>query len=261
MAKLQLFQPSDAVEQDGYAGPCAASGSIRSKLLAPRDYPLWMCEATLAPGARLIWDGRQGDEGIYLQRGALQVGEQVCRAGGGLILEAGARVEAEALEESVIFHTGAWQVAEPRGRLVHVIGADGWYRSPNRGGVVARWLADSTCPTCNITYFHAVGEANGGSASAPHSHSADEIIHILEGHLFLGGRRFEAGASLCIPADTRYKLSGGDEPFAYLNYRPANATATRYIDGKASEPEEGHALALKATPTLDVIHLASATPA
>ena len=128
-------------------------------------------------------------------------------------------------------------------------------------GVTAIWLADSTCETCDITLFEASGGPGAGGMSPPHSHSEDEIIHILRGTLLLGDREFGAGSSLCIPHDVRYKLGGGPHDFAYVNYRPGNATATRFVNGKPGQPEPGHAMARNGRATLDVVHIPSGVAA
>lgn len=259
MAKLRIVHHADVETRSVFAGPGNVDGVIQSKLVAPRDYPLWLCVSQLRAGATIRWIGDHGDEGLYLRSGRLEAGGRDIQPGGGLILEGGAALTATAVEPVEVIQVGSWSAAGVGGAKVHVVGPGGWFASgADRSGVTARWLADSTCQTCRITLFWAGGAAGAGSDSAPHSHSQDEIIHILEGNLFLGGRKFEAGASLCIPADVRYKLSGGDQQFAYLNYRPDNATATRYTGPTAGKPEPGHAMARNGVAVLDVVDIAAA---
>jgi hypothetical protein len=259
MAKLQIVLSADVDGRPEYAAPGNVDGVLSSKLIAPRDYSLWLCASRLRAGARMQWTADHGDEGVYLRSGRMEAAGREIQPGGGVVLEGGAVLVATAIEPVEVIHAGSWQPAGMNGGHVHIVGPGGWFASgADRSGVTARWLADSTCPTCRITLFWAGGAPGAGGDSAPHSHSQDEIIHILEGNLFLGGRKFEAGASLCIPADVRYKLSGGDEPFAYLNYRPDNATATRYTGPSAGKPEPGHAMARNGVAVLDVTHIPAA---
>ena len=56
-------------------------------------------------------------------------------------------------------------------------------------------------------------------SSAPHSHTQDELIHMVSGSITLGSRRVEPGDTLAIAADTRYGFRGDDAGFVFINYR------------------------------------------
>lgn len=55
---------------------------------------------------------------------------------------------------------------------------------------------------------------------AEHSHQIDEIIFVIDGCLYLNGRRCSAGSSAMIPAGTHYSLVAGDKGASFLNFRP-----------------------------------------
>src|SRR5262249_3700579 len=62
-------------------------------------------------------------------------------------------------------------------------------------------------------------------SAASHSHSEDEIIHMLDGTLHVGPVLVPAGASIAVPAHRRYgfRSPGG---YRFLNYRAAVSTMT-----------------------------------
>ena len=72
-----------------------------------------------------------------------------------------------------------------------------------------------------MEYTSSDQDYKGGS----HTHSEDEIIHVLDGSLQVGALRVEAGMSIAVPKDVRYGLRG-DGSFRFLNYRRDVATFT-----------------------------------
>ena len=102
------------------------------------------------------------------------------------------------------------------GRGVHVVGPRGTYARVTDTGD-SHYFADSTCPTCRITLLY-VGRSFAYESPA-HSHSQDELVHVLSGHLELGHRRVEPGDTLAIGAGVRYRFRGGDDGFSFVNYR------------------------------------------
>ena len=63
-------------------------------------------------------------------------------------------------------------------------------------------------PTCRLTLLH-VGRA-GVYRSAPQSQSQDELIHLIDGLIFVGRQELVAGDTLAIGADVRYGFRGAD---------------------------------------------------
>ena len=56
-----------------------------------------------------------------------------------------------------------------------------------------------------------------------HSHSQDEIIHILEGGFTIGKRELGPGHVMFIKADTQYKFDTGPDGVRFMNIRPGPA--------------------------------------
>jgi len=75
--------------------------------------------------------------------------------------------------------------------------------------------------------------------SAPHSHSQDELIHLLDGEIVLGSYRLGPGDTLAVAADRRYRFNSGDAGFGFLNYRRGPSVQT--IDPAAPPRVEGGA--------------------
>jgi hypothetical protein len=55
--------------------------------------------------------------------------------------------------------------------------------------------------------------------SPAHSHSQDELIHLLSGEITIGRDVLMRGDTLYVPADRRYTFTSGDSGFSFLNYR------------------------------------------
>ena len=121
------------------------------------------------------------------------------------------------------------------GHGVHVVGDQGWFRSGDRERVVATWFADSTCPTCRISFFH-VWRGEGGIRDRSHTHTQDELIYVLGGSLVVGGVEHGPGSCFAIPANLRYSLTSGPEGNAFLNYR-RDVSVQGYRPGEPTELE------------------------
>jgi quercetin dioxygenase-like cupin family protein len=219
----------------------AVAGALRSATVSASGYGLQLCRVDMDPGASLAWTARHGDEGLYVVRGAVEVDGRVCPADGAVVVESGVAATLTAVQATQLVHlrsTGDAQAA--RGSLVHVVGPAGWAVSGREAGLETRWFTDSTCPTCSIALLHVRHDGADRRVRA-HSHSQDEIIHMLSGSIALGSRVLGPGSSLCIPADVRYAFVGGARGYAYLNYRAAASWMT-YEPRSAPVLEGGVAL-------------------
>jgi quercetin dioxygenase-like cupin family protein len=226
--KLFIVDSNSEAPTEAYLGGCQSTGVRWSKLASPPDYSLRLAISELDNGGELIWDGEHGDESVYVVEGALDVDGHVAPADGAVIVEAGVPVHARAQGTTRIAHfspvdsepptDGLYGPAQPDGHTVHVLGPGAWFASGARENVVARWFADATCPTCRTQLLHVSRQGESGQGPA-HSHTQDEIIHVLGGTVLLGNRELTAGMSLCIPADLRYRISGGPDGYAFLNFR------------------------------------------
>ena len=236
----------DAVASgDAYAAPRAASGVERSRRVSPDAFPLWMAVSDLSNGGELHWDAEHGDDGVYVLTGALEVDGHRCPTGGALIVESGVRASARAVGLTTIVHCGAVDATPPADGLygapeadrhtVHVVGDGGWFRSGDRERVVATWFADSTCPTCRISFFH-VWRGEGGVRDRSLTHTQDELIFVVGGSVVLAGVEHGPGSCLAVPANLRYSLTSGPEGNAFLNYR-RDVSVQGYAPGEPTELE------------------------
>ena len=106
--------------------------------------------------------------------------------------------------------------AATEGHGVHIVGPRGTYANVT-DTADSHYYADSTCPTCRITLL-SVGRSFGYQ-SEPHSHSQDELIHVVAGGINLGQRRLGPGDTVAIAAGARYGFRGDDDGFVFVNYR------------------------------------------
>jgi mannose-6-phosphate isomerase-like protein (cupin superfamily) len=217
--------PGDTPRRDGWPAPTVTlSGAARSAPLSPDGFPLWLVGGVLDDGAALTWSDAHGDEVLHVTRGELAVDGRVCPTGGAVIVESGVVTTVRAVGEAEVLHFGPADLAPPadgfygpaatEGHGVHVVGPGGTFAQVE-GARDTRFFADSTCPTCRLTLLH-TGRSEAYE-SAPHSHSQDELIHVLRGELQLGAYRVGPGDTLAIAKDVRYRFRS--DGFAFVNYR------------------------------------------
>jgi quercetin dioxygenase-like cupin family protein len=212
----------------GYRAPfCRVEGESTSSCFHPDGYSLWLVTARLAPGTVVSWDEQHGDEAVYLLDGAVTVQGTTCPSGGAVIVEAGVPGELRAEAETRVLHMGPTDPLPPRdglfgaaasaGRSIHVIApAEGRVVGTVSDNVTNLNFGDSTCPTCRITMFLAVGLH--GVTGVSHVHTQDEIIHVLAGEMHVGTQVVGPGTSIAIPGGRRYRFRTYG-PYTFLNYR------------------------------------------
>jgi hypothetical protein len=215
---------------ESYEAPnCVLHGNARGARFAPEGFSLWRVAGELDAGSELEWGTNHGDEAIYLLDGSLDIGGIRVDPESAVIVEASVPSVVKALEKSRIVHFGPQSPLAPRdglfgpaedhGRGVHSISLGHAERVDF--GDDAPWegsFCDSTCRTCRITFFMMSQESTETSFSPSHSHSEDEIIHLLDGTLQVGPLRVEAGMSIAVPRDVRYGFRAPG-PYRLLNYR------------------------------------------
>jgi mannose-6-phosphate isomerase-like protein (cupin superfamily) len=140
--------------------------------------------------------------------------------------------EVRAVDGCRIVHVGSRATGAAVGRAVHVIGPGGTYAKVGDGRDT-RYFADSESDTCPMTLF-TTGRSHE-HVSAPHSHSADELLHVLDGEVVVGRKRLVPGDTIAIRADRRYGFRSPG--FRFLNYRAGPASMT--VDRAAPPIEEG----------------------
>ncbi len=201
-----------------------------ARLLSPSGISLWLYRITLSAGSRLRWANQHGDEAVYVVAGVLRVagrhGDADVVAGGAAIVESGVFTEVLATADCQLLHFGAASSGPPvdgpygapmaGGHVVHAVGPAGIYAAVGDGRD-SRFYADSSCPTCRITLMRTGRDRP--YVSAPHSHSEDELIHLLSGQITVGRTTLGPGDTLYVEADRRYTFTGGPDGFSFLNYR------------------------------------------
>lgn len=253
MRKIEIVSPHTLPLQTDYAAPrCRVTGSVRSRPASPAGAPIWMLCAELEAGAVLRWEACHGDEALYVQRGELAVDGRSCPEGGAVIVESNARPTLTARVATQLVHMGPrddappadglYGPAKPGGQNVHVVGPRGTFEAREEGRDT-RFFADATCPSCRLWLLYT---SRSFACEIPvHSHSQDELIHLLEGEIQLGSLRAGPGDSVFIAADQLYHFRCAEEGFAFLNYRRDASEMTLKSTGHKLV-EAGHATGLTA---------------
>ena len=212
---------------DAYLAPTVkVSGECAAQQVSPDGASLWLVAADLAAGTELSWGTEHGDEAVYVRSGSLTVDGRVCPADGAVIVEAGVAATATAESDASIVHVGPADPsppsdglrgpAESAGRGVRVVGPDGLWATVD-DTQRTRFFSDASSST-NRLWLLATDRPQYFESSA-HSHSQDELIHVLRGEIRVGRRVVGVGDTLWVAADRRYKLYSGDDGVHFINYR------------------------------------------
>jgi hypothetical protein len=161
-----------------------------------------------------------------------------------VVIESDVPASVTVTEPSVIGHWGSWDPVPPDGiggppradgHRVHVIGPKGRFTAGDPDNVGVRSFADSTCETCRASFFEVTRRQE--RTGRPHSHSADEIIYLVEGTIKLGALSLTPGTSLCIPGGVRYAEGAGPDGAVFLNFRREASDRTNVANGKVTSVE------------------------
>lgn len=207
---------------------CTVSGSVNAAL--GMGHSQWSVTAQLKAGAEMAWDSGHGEEAVYVLEGCLELDGQPCAARSALIIEAGAAGRVRALEPTRIVHFGPTDPAPPTQRMFGpadpaghririVVEADSnpaRHVGPDGTIYDLRFYSDSTAPTCRLALFGM--NASQASDATTHSHTQDEIIHVLQGEIHVGKLVIRDGMAIAIQADQRYGFTSPG-PLEFLNYR------------------------------------------
>ncbi|WP_419925321.1 cupin domain-containing protein [Candidatus Poriferisocius sp.] len=227
MSAVDVVLAAERPSGDAYPGPTVeVVGGCAARLVSPDGASLWLVAADLAAGTELRWATDHGDEAVYVRSGSLTVDGRVCPADGAAVVEAGVAATATAKSDTSIVHVGPADPvpppdglrgpAETAGRGVRVVGPDGLWATVD-DTQRTRFFSDASSPT-NRLWLLATDRPQYFESSA-HSHSQDELIHVLRGEIRVGRRVVGAGDTLWVDADRRYKLYSGDEGVHFINYR------------------------------------------
>jgi hypothetical protein len=224
-----------ATEPTGaHPGPWSASPGVRAAV--PVDGPLSLVVTWLGEGDWIEAPVTHGEEALYVLDGTASVDGTAVPAGGAIVLHADEPCRIGGPARLAHFAAGG---SGSRGRAGgrHLLGPGGRFRSGSPTGSQATWFADSTCDGCDVALFRVERDTPGNRGRA-HSHSADEILVLVEGGLRLGAHELLTGHAAFIPADTRYAITCGPVKHAFLNYRPT--ASTQIYEGETEPlPENG----------------------
>ncbi len=226
MSRTAVFE-DDVEWEPHYGAPhCTSRGDARSALFHPDGFSLWKVNGELDAGTELTWGTDHGDEGIFVISGELEFDGRVIGADGALIVEAGVSGTVRARRATSLVHFGGVERNSPsdgplgppavEGRHVHVF--DTADAEALRIGDHT-YYSDGGCPTCRLMLFTVDRRDDADpSSSGSHKHSADEIIHILDGAMNVGRVRIVAGGSVAVPGDLRYGFTA-PAGLRFVNYR------------------------------------------
>ena len=195
MAKIAIVRTAETTPGSGYPAPASTfEGRAQGRMLSLPDNPLWLIAARVGPGSALRWSSAHGEEAVYLKSGSMTVDGGESPSGGVVVVEAGARLEITFPEEAELVHVGRTPAAGldaplpdgDGGHGHHLIGPAGALTRDD-GIHMSRVFADARCPTCSVSLHWS--SHTGKYRSSLHSHSQDELIHVLRGNTFLGHRR------------------------------------------------------------------------
>ena len=232
---------------NGYPAPTAeVVGGCTARQVSPDGASLWLVTAHLAAGAELRWGTGHGDESVYVRFGSLTIDGRVCPADGAIVVEAGVAATATAESDTSIVHVGPADPVPPsdglrgpadtEGRGVRVVGPDGLWATVD-DTQRTRFFSDASSPT-NRLWLLASDRPQYFESSA-HSHSQDELIHVLRGEIRVGRRVVGEGDTLWVAADRRYKLYSGNDGVHFINYRrDASVMTSPNYDGPLLEAGE-----------------------
>ena len=222
------------------------AGSLAARRVSPDGASLWLIAADLAAGTELRWGTEHGDEALYVRSGSLVVDGRICPSDGAVIVEGGVAASAIAESGTSILHMGPADSTPPtdglrgpadsEGRSVRVVGPGGVWATVD-DSQRTRFFADASAPT-NRLWLLASDRPQYFESSA-HSHSQDELIHVLRGEIRVGRRVVGVGDTLWVAADRRYKLYSGNEGVHFINYRrDASVMTSPNYDGPLLEAGE-----------------------
>ncbi len=211
------------------------SGAIASRrVISNGDFTLSLWRHELAAGAIIRIEQPAEDHVFYVVAGECLVGGTPVGPGGAASIARDATAELSGgAEGATILHFIGHAETRPdrAGGCVHIMGKGWTERSADR---VHTLYFDSGCPTCAV-WLHRSGSGSGRFA-APHHHTEDEIICVVEGDLDLGTRRITAGGAAAVGKEMVYSFTSGDDGLTFVNFRQADPFFVPK-DGTQKEPE------------------------
>jgi quercetin dioxygenase-like cupin family protein len=237
MSEISVTIAAEQPLSDVYAAPTTTvEGRSSSRVVSPEGFALWLVASSVEASSRLRWDTDHGDEALYVKSGRLRMDDRECGPGGVVVVESGVAAVVDVDDAAELVHFGPASRTPPAdgpngppadgGHRAHVIGPRG-YAAREEPTHATRQYANATCPTCRINLFQSWRSEKYRSAA--HSHTQDELIHVLGGELVVGGGRVGPGDTLAVSARSIYGFQTGDDGYLFLNY---SADASSYIPAR-----------------------------
>lgn len=229
MSAISLVDHRQLVALESHpSGTCVIDRPVQATP-SMADDRLWLMRLVAEDGTRITWEVAHDDEVILVVSGVIILADGVpCGQGDAVVIEAGASTSLRACGQTELLHYGSrgerrcGPLGPPRtdGHGAYVIACGDRQRIGSvRDGALATitYWADSTRATTRLALFEIA--CSSGFKGRSHSHSQDELIFVTAGELRVGALRVEAGMSICVPADLRYRfIAPGAHRF--LNFRP-----------------------------------------
>lgn len=195
----------------------ALTGQIVSRNLIPaNDFPLSLWRHGMQASATIRLDHPDEDNVFYVLDGEFSIKDEQIVSGGVISIARNAVAEVTGNGELLHYIGNAKTRPNKPGGCVHV-STGRTERSKNSSHTI--YLA-SDCPTCSVWLHKTGGEA--GRFTAPHQHTEDEIICVVEGSLLLGTCAIPAGGAVGVRQEITYSFKAGNEGLVFVNFRQAD---------------------------------------
>lgn len=207
--------PSGASRQ--YPPGVHLRGDTESRqVIGADDFRLSLWRHSLDSGA-IVVDRPGEDHTFYVLQGDVSVGGTPAGAGGVISVGRHGTATIEGRGEVLHYVGHAESRPDKPGGCVHIL-PQGWEeRTPVSSHAL---FLDSSCPCCSV-WLHRTGSA-AGRAVAPHHHTEDEIICVVEGAMDLGVRHLETGGAVGVAKDTVYSFTAGPAGLTFVNFRQSD---------------------------------------
>lgn len=248
MSELNILDHRVLSEGSHPIPTCEIARAFISTQVEPRN-PLWVYRVRLDRGGSVRWSGRHDNEALLLTEGSMTRETEDAAVGDAIIVERNVSTAVVSREGCEFLHFGGANEryrgplgppGESRRTSYVVHGEERPAReSVSETGVrvtISYW-ADSKSLTSRLALFEVTAAQEHRAPS--HSHSADEIICMLDGELSIGRNTLSAGMSIFIPRDFRYGFTAKG-PYRFVNFRAdSSLVTTRPKDPPVLETADG----------------------
>lgn len=234
--EFQVIDPSQLASVEGTASPsCWHEGAVSARRAEPAGFGQFVAYLDLHAGSRIGWRPPHGEEAIVVLDGEIDVDAggdgRTLGPAGAAVFEYGASGALRALVATRLLHVGAISsgpnldsmLGAPAGKPchVHTFDEDGaakfaHERDGHRDHTV--WYTDSYCNSCRLSLFRVFGDASIARPMS-HSHTAHELITVVDGELRFGPVVAPTLTTVAIPAGRKYGFTTRHGGWAFVNFR------------------------------------------